>query len=597
MRKHLVFYGGVILLFALTVNAQQISSTDDFKFKPNQSVYVVAIKTSDPPDPRMRRLLGRAGQEKARRRLPVKGRNRNALPSPDNSLALDRQEPSRVILERSISEADTLTSTDLALKGRLEEEFKIRKKFKIAVSAEAADVVFFAISHYGSHRFQVKPQGITSTTLIGEASGDQMISVVAFAIPASFYRQTRKDFTELGRAALWEGAEVAEVTIDVSAGQRRHSVNEAAVTDLIERFHQDTLKKKGAAPIARALPTQSPPGSAPPPTGTEKKRLVAPGQETDSDPATPGPQDATTISLDTALVGIPISVLDRDGKYIPNLSRRDFHIYEDDVEQEIDQFSVVEAPFHVALLLDTSGSARFKTEDIQNAALAFVEQLRPQDRVMVISFDSRIYVDSEFSGDRAQLRSAIYGIKTRGGTRLYDAVDLSLTERLRRVQGRKAIVLFTDGVDTESRLTSAPRTLELVEESSALVYPVQYDTSADADKGAITVGPPENRLYVPNSTISGSEAYTRASQYLADLAERAGARLYRAENLNNLNQSLSLIAEELRHQYAISYYPTNTARDGSYRRIRVTVSQPNVAVRARAGYRAAAGSNTNLKNE
>jgi VWFA-related protein len=333
-----------------------------------------------------------------------------------------------------------------------------------------------------------------------------------------------------------------------------------------------------AAALVRAQSAQSRPSSSAPP---------APEQDPARKPPPGEPPDAATIKLDTALVVIPVSVLDRDGKYIPNLTRRDFHIYEDDVEQEIAYFSAVEVPFQVVLLLDTSSSARFKIEDIQNAALAFVEQLRPQDRVMVVSFDSRIYVDAEFTSDRAQLRRAIYGIRTRGGTRLYDAVDLALTERLKHLQGRKAIVLFTDGVDTESRLTTAPRTLELVEESGVLVYPVQYDTSRDAAKGARVVGPPGNQIYVPDPAISGPEAYRQASQYLTALAERTGARLYPAETIGNLHQALSLIAEELRHQYAISYYPTNTKRDGSYRRLRVRVDQAGVVVRARPGYRMA----------
>src|SRR5207253_8529594 len=125
--------------------------------------------------------------------------------------------------------------------------------------------------------------------------------------------------------------------------------------------------------------------------------------------------------------------------------------------------------------LDTSRSTAFKLEDIQRAAIAFVDQLHSSDCVMVVSFDEDVYIDSEFTSNRDQLRRAIYGTRTGGSTKLYDAVDLVITERLNRLQGRKAVVLFTDGVDTSSKLASARSTLERVEESGALVYPIQYN--------------------------------------------------------------------------------------------------------------------------
>src|SRR5262245_25508858 len=188
----------------------------------------------------------------------------------------------------------------------------------------------------------------------------------------------------------------------------------------------------------------------------------------------PGSQqsEGATIKVETALVTFPVSVLDKNGKFIPHLMKSDFHIYEDNIEQEIASFADVEAPFNVVLLLDTSRSTRFKIEDIQRAAIAFVNKLRPDDRVMIVSFDSDIYIDSEFTSDREVLRRAIRETHTGGSTRLYDAVDLVITERLSRVQGRKAIVLFTDGVDTASQLATDRSTLARVDESGVLVYPV-----------------------------------------------------------------------------------------------------------------------------
>jgi len=608
MRKSLTTVNGAILLCALTINAQQPSIPDGFEFKANQSVYLIAIRTSDPPDSRMMRLFDQVNQEKALQLRKADKRFTTWTQVPPNIRLLQvRPGPERTILERSISEPDTLTSTDLAVKTRLEEEFKKRKKFKLADSTESADVVLFAISRYASDIFQVGPRGgITATSLVGEGYGDRLMSLVAFAIPAATYRRTKKDFTELGNVAKWEGAKTGTVTINTSAGRNDHSVKDAPVRDLIEKFHNDVLQKNTGAFHVPAQSAQPLTGSSTQPTEAAKKQpaLSTSEQNSPRNPALVEPQDRVAIKLETSLVVMPLSVLDRYGRYIPSLTRRDFHIYEDNVEQQIDHFSAVEDPFHLVLLLDTSGSVQFKAEAIQDAAFAFVEQLRPQDRLMVLSFDSRIYINSEFTSDHTQLIRAIYRIQNRGGTggrrlydavdcggpggtRLYDAVDLALTERLKYIQGRKAIVLFTDGVDTESRLTSAPRTLELVEESGVLVYIVQYDTKSDADKGAKMFGPPDNQIYIPNATISGPEAYDIASKYLIALVERAGGYLYRPENLSNLNQSLSLIADDLRHQYAISYYPINTARDGTYRSIRVTVDQPNASVLARAGYRAA----------
>jgi Mg-chelatase subunit ChlD len=214
------------------------------------------------------------------------------------------------------------------------------------------------------------------------------------------------------------------------------------------------------------------------------------------DPAQGAGDDDSTIKIDTTLVTIPVTVLDRDGKYIPNLTKRNFQLWEDDIQQEISDFTSVEVPFNVVLLLDTSRSTVFRLEDIQRAAVAFVEQLRPEDRVMVVSFDDKVYVDSEFTSDRARLRRAIYQTRTGGGTKLYDAVDLVISERLNRVDGRKAIVLFTDGVDTTSRLANAASTLEQVEESDVLVYPIRYDTEGQLNRPPI-YGPNGPTINIP----------------------------------------------------------------------------------------------------
>src|SRR5205823_67884 len=157
------------------------------------------------------------------------------------------------------------------------------------------------------------------------------------------------------------------------------------------------------------------------------------------------------VRVNASLVTVPVSVLDRDGRFIGGLRKQDFRIFEDGSEQQVAYFAPVEQPFTVALVIDTSGSTQFKIEDMQEAAIAFLDQLKPNDRVIVVSFDDKIRVLSEATNDRALLRDAIRRTHTGDGTRLYDAVDQIINQQLAHVQGRKAIVLFTDGVDTASK--------------------------------------------------------------------------------------------------------------------------------------------------
>jgi len=334
--------------------------------------------------------------------------------------------------------------------------------------------------------------------------------------------------------------------------------------------------------------------------------------------------ESGTIKVDTTLVTIPVSVIDRNGRFVPFLTKRDFHVFEDGVEQPIEQVESVEAPFHVVLLIDTSGSTAFRYEDMQQAALEFVEQLRRDDKVMIATFDSEVNVWCDFTNSREELRRAIYKTKRGGSTKLYDAVDLVVSDALNKVQGRKAVVLFSDGVDTSSRYSSYNRSLSLVEESGALAYSVYYNTEGDNPRGGVSVPgggrnpggmpppigwpqprsrrpltqfvtplfdltvqwPQQGRYPRPGSGGQGDATHGR--QYMQDLANRSGGRFYTADSLTNLSRAFAQIAEELRHQYAISFYPTNDKRDGTYRQIKVRVDQADLIVRARDGYRAGA---------
>jgi Ca-activated chloride channel homolog len=295
------------------------------------------------------------------------------------------------------------------------------------------------------------------------------------------------------------------------------------------------------------------------------------------------PKDATSeevgegdvVKIETTLISIPVSVMDRDGKYIPNLRKEDFRIWEDEAEQQVAYFASTEKPFTVVLMIDTSGSTRFKLLAIQDAAIAFVEQLRADDRVLVVSFSDKIKILSRPTNDRKVLRSAIRRTERGGGTRLFDAVDQVINKELKGVEGRKAIVLFTDGVDTTSKHARYYDTVRDVEESGALVYPVKYDTYSD-------LGISDPRSNPPGSGTTQAE-YERGDRYLHDLARVSGARVYDAGQ-HNLDYAFRMVAEELRRQYSVGYYLKTNPQPGDSLRIKVRVNQPGLVVRTRESY-------------
>src|SRR5687767_720219 len=153
--------------------------------------------------------------------------------------------------------------------------------------------------------------------------------------------------------------------------------------------------------------------------------------------ATPTPtpvpgEDDEIIRVETNLVTMPVSVLDRDGRFISGLQQLDFKIFENGIEQKIDYFQSVEQPFTVVLMIDVSPSTEFRINEIQNAAIAFVNQLRPSDRVMVIAFDQDVHVLSPPTNNRNQLRNAIYSTQFGNGTSLYEAVEDVIQQKLSR---------------------------------------------------------------------------------------------------------------------------------------------------------------------
>jgi len=193
------------------------------------------------------------------------------------------------------------------------------------------------------------------------------------------------------------------------------------------------------------------------------------------------PQDVETIKIDTNLVTVPVIATDANGVYVADLKQEEFVLTEDGVPHQIAFFGKVSLPFHVVLMLDTSSSTQDKLRVIQQAALAFVQQLQPADRVKVISFDDKVRDLNEFTSNRETLQAAIYSTRSGEGTKVYDAIELALNT-IRRIQGRKAIVMFSDGMDWHSDQATFNSTVRYLDEEGVIVYPIRYDTRATTER-------------------------------------------------------------------------------------------------------------------
>jgi len=318
-----------------------------------------------------------------------------------------------------------------------------------------------------------------------------------------------------------------------------------------------------------------------------KKETVAPLEKKSEPQKDEAANDDEVIKVDTDLITIPVSVYERSGVYVSDLRRSDFKIFEDGKEQEIAYFGTINQPFSVILLIDTSPSTSFKIEEIQDAAISFVQQLNAEDNVMVIEFDSGVHVLTDFTNDRQQITKAIRKTSFGNGTSLYDAVETSLRKKLGKITGRKAVVVFTDGVDTTSG-ASFNSTLALAEESDSIVYSIYYNTFFDQrgiGRGGAMSTPPILSVPTNGGGAPTSADYVRGRTYLQALADATGGQMFRAEaTTGGLNAAFEGIAKELGSQYSIGYYPQESGKSGQRKQIKVRVYRQNVAVRARDSY-------------
>ena len=336
-----------------------------------------------------------------------------------------------------------------------------------------------------------------------------------------------------------------------------------------------------------------------------------------------GREQDDTIRLKTDLVTVTAVVSDRTGHAIKSLKAEDFEIFEDGTKQKIASFATTKEPFTVMLLLDISGSTRDEIKLMKRAAKDFLDELHDEDRVGVIVFSREIETiarladsrdDAELAIERIGAHEAEGGFRfnSKTGTSFYDALQRAVEDTsFKNVEGRKAIVCMSDGVDSTSRARYndvAP----MVERAGASAYFLELNTLEPMIEGLIK---PRNdpgyinfsqsqidRYYderdpdsldrsVPRQLISplvcreiATGLYEIARRDLRQLSARTGGRVYPVSALTDLSAIYKQVADDLRLQYSISYYSTNEARDGRWRAIRVEVQRPNASVRARSGY-------------
>ncbi|HWN98212.1 MAG TPA: VWA domain-containing protein [Blastocatellia bacterium] len=318
--------------------------------------------------------------------------------------------------------------------------------------------------------------------------------------------------------------------------------------------------------------------SAAPPVLKRESPELSSDETTDPRAATSGSAAGDAIVLKSALVNLNVSVTNRSGAAFGNLKKEDFRVAENGESQKVEFFAPTTAPFNLVLLLDLSGSIQDKLEIIKSAAVRFLDVIEPQDRVAVVTFTDQIRVVSELTANRSELKERILAIRRpQGGTAFYEALWFSLVETLRNSRGqRNAIVVMTDGVDSSlDRYNPAPTRVSFkqlahrLEESDTLVFPIYLDTEYEEvfERG--------------NST---SEAYAIGRDQLEKIADVSGARLFKAEKASDLSGVYKQVAAAIRTMYSVGYYPTNPEKDGTYRRVRVTVDRPDAAVRTRKGY-------------
>jgi Ca-activated chloride channel family protein len=273
-------------------------------------------------------------------------------------------------------------------------------------------------------------------------------------------------------------------------------------------------------------------------------------------------EDNTPVKVDTLLITIPLTVSDKKGTYIAGLKKEDFTIYEDGLSRTIEVFMNEEAPMNVAILLDTSYSTKDVLDKIQKAAREFVRILRPEDKAVIVGFDNRTVFLSGLESDRKTLSNAIERVRVSDvdGSDMYEAAARVVQNYFAALKGRKAIIALTDGMVT-GRGTSAQQILDLLQKSDTFFYPIIFKTDSNSASGRRTQRP---------VTI----------EILEIIADETGGRYYEKDS-TKLKEAFQSIAEDLKNQYFLGFYPRNTETGNLRSRVRVAVDRTELVVRTK----------------
>ncbi len=278
------------------------------------------------------------------------------------------------------------------------------------------------------------------------------------------------------------------------------------------------------------------------------------------------------------LVVLHATVVDEKGQFVPELKPDNFRVFEDKVEQKISVFSTEDIPVTMGLIIDNSGSMKEKRPQVNAAALSFVRTSNPADEVFVVNFNDEYYLDldEDFTSNPQELHEALEKIDTRGSTALYDAIVGSLDHLKKGHKDKRVLLVITDGDDDASR-ESFPYTLKAAVESNAVIY-------------AIGVFSDDDRK-------NQKKMVRKSKKDLTDLAEATGGLAFFPERLEDVDPVCAQVARDIRNQYTLGYYPTNTATDGTFRSVKVDLIPPKnkgkLALRTRSGYYARKASAAN----
>jgi len=316
-----------------------------------------------------------------------------------------------------------------------------------------------------------------------------------------------------------------------------------------------------------------------------------------------------TAAQDKTFISVPVSVSDREGRYIPNLKKDDFTILQDGKEQKISFFATEDEQVSVALLLDTSESTKSVLPEIREAAKDFIKLLNPNDRALVATFDAEVKILQPFTSDHDSLEKSLDNLQTAEseGTVVFSAVDQVLQKSFSNAPGRKVVVLLSDGKDYGSRV-SKKDLFDRLEESDVLIYSVFYQTGQVRvdDKGEVKTEkekpkkekkPKKKKGYsikitLPREPITADEikladqvASTEAVSVLQEMSDTTAGRFYMSD-APNLRRIFKQISAELRQQYRLGFYTRDGETNEEINNIIVKVNRAEAVVHARGKYRA-----------